>query len=92
MLFYFVVLSCRGIWHPPAGFFISRQYVRHWFSFFVVGIATLNLILDFDLIERASQEGLEKYMEWYGAFALMATLIWLYVEILNLLQKLNRRN
>ena len=62
------------------------------FSVFVVGLATLNFILDFDFIERASQEGLEKYMEWYGAFALMVTLIWVYVEVLRLLTKLSRRD
>ena len=92
MLFYFVVLiaGAFGI-HPPA-FLYQGSMLGIGISLFVVGIATLNLILDFDLIERASQEGLEKYMEWYGAFALMATLIWLYMEILNLLLKLNRRN
>ena len=62
------------------------------FSVVVVGIAALNLILDFDLIERGSQRGAPKYMEWYGAFALMVTLIWLYIEILRLLSKLRSRN
>ncbi len=92
MLFYFVVLAAGafGI-HPPA-FLYQGSMLGIGFSLFVVGIATFNLILDFDLIERHSQEGLEKYMEWYGAFALMATLIWLYMEILRLLSKLNRRN
>ena len=57
-----------------------------------MGIAALNLILDFDLIESGSQQGAPKYMEWYGAFALMVTLIWLYIEILRLLSKLRSRN
>lgn len=61
------------------------------FSAFVVGIAALNLILDFGFIEEGSQRGLPKYMEWYGAFALMVTLVWLYFEILRLLSKLQRR-
>ena len=63
------------------------------FSFFVVIIASLNLVLDFDFIEEAAEAGVPKYMEWYAAFGLLITLIWLYVEILRLLSKLqNRRN
>lgn len=61
------------------------------FSLFVVVIAALNLVLDFDLIERGAARGAPKYMEWYGAFALMVTLIWLYIEILRLLAKLRSR-
>lgn len=61
-------------------------------SLFVVVIAALNLVLDFDLIERGAEAGAPKYMEWYGAFALMVTLIWLYLEILRLLSKLRSRN
>lgn len=61
------------------------------FSLFVVGIAALNFIIDFDFIEQGSRNRAPKYMEWYGAFALMVTLIWLYVEILRLLAKLNSR-
>jgi uncharacterized YccA/Bax inhibitor family protein len=61
------------------------------FSVFVVGLAAFNLLLDFDFIDRGSQQGLSKSMEWYGAFALMVTLIWLYFEVLRLLMKLNRR-
>jgi len=63
------------------------------FSFFVVIIASLNLVLDFDFIEEASEARVPKYMEWYAAFGLLITLIWLYIEILRLLAKLqNRRN
>jgi len=61
------------------------------FSLFVVGIAALNLVLDFDIIEQADEQGAPKYMEWFGAMALMATLIWLYIEILRLLMKLRGR-
>tara|TARA_Y100000996_G_scaffold396388_1_gene362447 strand:- start:4746 stop:5489 length:744 start_codon:yes stop_codon:yes gene_type:complete len=60
------------------------------FSLFVVGIASLNLVLDFDFIEEGAEQGMPKYMEWYGAFSLMVTLIWLYMEILRLLAKLRR--
>ena len=62
------------------------------FSLVVVGIAALNLILDFDMIEQGSAMGAPKYMEWYGAFGLMVTLIWLYIEILRLLSKLRSRD
>ena len=61
------------------------------FSLLVVGIASLNLVLDFDFIDRGAQSGAPKYMEWYGAFGLMVTLVWLYLEILNLLAKLQSR-
>jgi uncharacterized YccA/Bax inhibitor family protein len=62
------------------------------FSLFVVAIAALNLVLDFDFIERGVQAGAPKYMEWYGAFGIMVTLVWLYLEILNLLSKMRSRN
>ena len=52
----------------------------------------LNLVLDFDFIERGAQASAPKYMEWYAAFGLMVTLIWLYLEILRLLQKVRSRN
>lgn len=61
------------------------------FSLFVVGIAALNLVLDFDFIETAAESGQAKYMEWYAAFGLIVTLVWLYLEILRLLSKLNSR-
>jgi uncharacterized YccA/Bax inhibitor family protein len=62
------------------------------FSLFVVAIAALNLVLDFDFIERGVQAGAPKYMEWYGAFGIMVTLVWLYLEILRLLSKVRSRN
>jgi uncharacterized YccA/Bax inhibitor family protein len=61
------------------------------FSVFVVIIAALNLVLDFDFIETGVRVGAPKYMEWYGAFGLMVTLIWLYFEILRLLSKIRSR-
>ena len=61
------------------------------FSLFVVVIAALNLVLDFDFIENGAEAGAPKYMEWFGAFGLMVTLIWLYIEILHLLAKLRSR-
>jgi len=60
-------------------------------SGFIVIIAALNLVLDFDFIEEGAEMGAPKYMEWYGAFGLLVTLIWLYLEILRLLAKLQNR-
>jgi len=62
------------------------------FSLFVVVIAALNLVLDFDFIEEGAERGAPKYMEWYGAFGLLVTLVWLYLEILRLLAKLQSRD
>jgi uncharacterized YccA/Bax inhibitor family protein len=61
-------------------------------SLFVCAIAALNLVLDFDFIERGVNYGAPKYMEWYGAFGIMVTLVWLYLEILRLLSKMRSRN
>ena len=62
------------------------------FSLIIVIIAALNLIIDFDFIERGAMNMFEKKYEWYGAFGLMVTLVWLYLEILRLLAKLNSRD
>lgn len=61
-------------------------------SLFVVAIAALNLIIDFDMIEKGAEMGAPKYMEWYCGFALMVTIVWLYVEMLKLLSRLGSRN
>lgn len=61
------------------------------FSFFVVIVAALNLVLDFDFIESGAAHGAPKYMEWFAAFGLMVTLVWLYFEILRLLAKMRSR-
>ena len=81
------------------GFFGIRMplmYGNSWasigFSLFVVVIAALNLVLDFDFIEQGAARGAPKYMEWYGAFGLMVTLIWLYLEMIRLLAKLRSRD
>ncbi|WP_431801736.1 Bax inhibitor-1/YccA family protein [Halobacillus andaensis] len=59
-------------------------------SLFIVAIAALNLVLDFDFVERSARRGAPKFMEWYAAFGLMITLAWLYIEILRLLRKIRR--
>lgn len=61
------------------------------FSLAVVGIAALNLVLDFDFIRRGAEAGLPKHFEWYAAFSLLVTLVWLYLELLRLLAKLRDR-
>jgi uncharacterized YccA/Bax inhibitor family protein len=73
------------------GFIHSAGPIGIGFSLFVVGLAALNLVLDFDLIETGANAGAPKYMEWYGAFSLMVTLVWLYIEILRLLSKIYSR-
>lgn len=60
-------------------------------SLFVVAIASLNLVLDFEFIQRGSQARLPRHMEWYGGFALLVTLVWLYIELLRLLSKLRSK-
>lgn len=69
----------------------NASWLSIGFSLFVVIIASLNLVLDFDFIEEGAEKGAPKYMEWYGAFGLLVTLVWLYLEILRLLAKLNSR-
>ena len=73
------------------GFIHSNGLFGIGFSLFVVAIAALNLVLDFDFIEQGAEQGAPKYMEWFGAFSLMVTLIWLYLEMLRLLAKLRSR-
>jgi len=61
------------------------------FSLIICGVASFSLLVDFHMIEQYSRMGLKKNMEWYGAFSLLVTLVWLYMEILRLLSKLSRR-
>ena len=70
---------------------LNGSIISIGFSLFVVVIAALNLVLDFDFIEEGAENGAPKYMEWYSAFGLMVTLVWLYLEILKLLSKLRSR-
>ncbi|MES1939350.1 hypothetical protein T5B8_03871 [Salinisphaera sp. T5B8] len=73
------------------GFIHENGWMGIGFSLFVVAIAALNLVLDFDFIETGVERGAPAYMEWYGAFGLLVTLIWLYLEILRLLAKARSR-
>ena len=89
-LFYMasLVLSFFGISMPLIH---SSGPLGIGFSLFVIAIASANLVMDFDFIEEACEGGRPKYMEWYGAFGLMVTLIWLYIEFVRLLAKLQSR-
>ncbi len=89
-IFYFLsmILGFFGIQMPLIH---SNGIFGIGFSLFVVAIAALNLVLDFDFIETGAEQGAPKYMEWYASFGLLVTLVWLYLEILRLLVKLNSR-
>ena len=89
----YVVDMIMGFFHSSITMVHSNGTFGIIFSVIVVAIAALNLVIDFDFIEKGAEMGAPKYMEWYGAFGLMVTLIWLYMEILRLLVKLqgNRR-
>jgi len=89
-LFYFVtwILGMFGVAVPMMN---DSSPLSIGISVVIVVIAALNLVLDFDFIENGARQGAPKYMEWYAAFGLMVTLIWLYIEILRLLSKLNSR-
>jgi uncharacterized YccA/Bax inhibitor family protein len=89
-LFYLlsIVLSLFGVRIPLVH---EAGVVGIGFSLVVVGVAALNLILDFDLIETGVEARAPRYMEWYAAFGLLVTLVWLYLEMLRLLSKINRR-
>ena len=90
MLLYLVnfVMSFFG---STLSFLTSNSPMSIGISLIITGVAALSLVLDFDFIEEGAEKGLPKYMEWYGAFSLMVTLIWLYLEILRLLAKIRSR-
>ena len=90
-IFYVLVMVLRMVGYDNMPFLHEGSTFGIIFSLFVVTIAALNLILDFDMIERGAEMGAPKYMEWYGAFGLMVTIVWLYLEILRLLAKISSR-
>jgi uncharacterized YccA/Bax inhibitor family protein len=90
MLFY-ILTMVLGFFHIQMPLMYGNSLASIGFSVVVVIIAALNLVLDFDFIEQGAAQGAPKYMEWYGAFGLMVTLIWLYLEMLRLLAKLRSR-
>jgi uncharacterized YccA/Bax inhibitor family protein len=84
----YLVSMVLGLFKIRIPFIHEAGLIGIAFSGFVVVIAALNLVLDFDFIERGAAQGAPKYMEWYGAFGLLVTLVWLYLEILRLLSKI----
>lgn len=88
---YLVDLIGRMFFHLHVPVINSASPLGIVFSIFVVGLASLNLIIDFNFIEKGVQNFLPKDNEWFGAFGLMVTLVWVYLEILRLLAKLNRK-
>lgn len=87
-LVYLVNIVMRLFGFDGMGFIHESGPIGIGFSLVVVVIASLNLVLDFDFIENGVERGAPKYMEWYAAFGLIVTLIWLYLEMLRLLSKL----
>jgi len=87
LIFYLLTMVLR-LFGVTVSFMYDSSLLSIGISLFIVCIAALNLILDFDMIEQGAEKGAPKFMEWYGAFGLMVTLVWLYLEILRLLSKL----
>jgi uncharacterized YccA/Bax inhibitor family protein len=92
MILYMTVFLLRMFGFESLPFLHEGSTIGIIFSLVVVAIASLNLILDFDMIEKGSEMGAPKYMEWYGAFGLLVTIVWLYIEILRLLGKISSRD
>jgi uncharacterized YccA/Bax inhibitor family protein len=88
----YLISLILGLFQVRVPYIFGSGLIGIVFSVIVCVIAALNLVLDFDMIESGAARGAPKFMEWYGAFALMVTLIWLYLEILRLLAKLRSRD
>jgi len=89
-IFYLLAIVLR-MFNIDIAFIHEGSTIGIVFSLVVVAVAALNLILDFDMIEQGAAKGAPKFMEWYGAFALLVTIVWLYLEILRLLAKISSR-
>ncbi|HTS44894.1 MAG TPA: Bax inhibitor-1/YccA family protein [Puia sp.] len=88
---FYVLSLILSFFHINVGLIYDSSPMSIGFSLVVIVVAALNLILDFDMIEQGVAMGAPKYMEWYGAFGLLVTIVWLYLEILRLLSKLADR-
>jgi uncharacterized YccA/Bax inhibitor family protein len=87
----YLVGFIASLFGKPFAFLHDSSWLSIGISAFVVVIAALNLVLDFDFIEKGVEHGAPKYMEWYAGFGLIVTLVWLYLEMLRLLSKLQSR-
>ena len=90
MVVYLVSMVLQLFFHTGISMINDSGPIGIIFSLVVVGIAALNLVLDFDFIENGVASGAPKWMEWYAAFGLTVTLVWLYIEVLRLLAKMRR--
>jgi uncharacterized YccA/Bax inhibitor family protein len=91
-LFYLVLWVLRAFNAYPSFMALGdNSMLGYGISFFIIAIAALNLILDFERIEKGAEMGAPKYMEWYGAFGLLVTIVWLYIEILRLLSRFAKK-
>jgi uncharacterized YccA/Bax inhibitor family protein len=86
----YIVSMVLGFFHIAVPLLNSSSPLGIVVSLVIVGVAALNLILDFDFIESGAAQGAPRYMEWYAAFGLLVTMVWLYLEILRLLSKMRR--
>ncbi len=84
---FYIITLVLGFFHINIPFMYDSSLFGIGLSIFIVAIAALNLLLDFDMIEKGAAAGAPKFMEWYGAFGLLVTMVWLYVEILRLLSR-----
>jgi uncharacterized YccA/Bax inhibitor family protein len=92
VLFAYIISWIMALLGMPVGYMHSAGPLGILINLVIIVIAALNLIMDFDFIEKGSQMGAPKFMEWYGAFGLMVTLIWLYIEFLRLLSRFSSRS
>ena len=88
---FYLITMVLGFFHVQVPILYGNSNISIIFSLLVVGIAALNLVLDFNFIEQGAAQGAPRYMEWYSAFGLMVTLVWLYLEMLRLLSKVRSR-
>jgi uncharacterized YccA/Bax inhibitor family protein len=89
---FYLITWILGMFGVDMGFAFDNSLLSIGISIFIVGLAAFNLLLDFDTIEKGAEMGAPKFMEWYCAFGLLVTLVWLYLEILKLLSKLSSRD
>jgi uncharacterized YccA/Bax inhibitor family protein len=87
----YLVSIVLGLFHVAVPFLNDASPLSMGVSLVIIGVAALNLVLDFDLIESGVAQGAPRYMEWYAAFGLLVTLVWLYLEILRFLSKARQR-
>ena len=89
---FYLIAMVLGMFGINIGFLHEGSLLGIGFSLVVIVIAALNLIMDFDMIERGAEMGAPKHMEWFCAFGLLVTIVWLYIEMLRLLSKIGGRN